>query len=142
MAEIEGAVQAAIVTKIMNVHSSQEAKINDLKGALVAGDRRALAKAITLVESRQSKDEWSATRLVNAALPLSGRALRIGLSGAPGVGKSTFVEAFGSWLTARGHRVAVLAVDPSSRRSGGSILGAHGITQGSKDRVDQAVPAA
>ena len=107
----------------MNVHSSQEAKIKDLKDALVAGDRRALAKAITLVESRQSKDEWAATRLVNAALPLSGRALRIGLSGAPGVGKSTFVEAYGSWLTAQGHRVAVLAVDPSSRRSGGSILG-------------------
>lgn len=107
----------------MNVHSSEEAKIKDLKDALVAGDRRALAKAITLVESRQSKDERAASLLVNAALPLSGSALRIGLSGAPGVGKSTFVEAFGTWLTAKGHRVAVLAVDPSSRRSGGSILG-------------------
>ncbi|MFM9862434.1 MAG: methylmalonyl Co-A mutase-associated GTPase MeaB [Micropepsaceae bacterium] len=123
MAEVEGDVQAAIVTKIMNVHSSEVAKIKDLKDALVAGDRRALAKAITLIESSRNKDEAAATELVNAALPLSGRALRIGLSGAPGVGKSTFVEAFGIWLTARGHRVAVLAVDPSSRRSGGSILG-------------------
>ncbi|NOT41483.1 MAG: methylmalonyl Co-A mutase-associated GTPase MeaB [Alphaproteobacteria bacterium] len=107
----------------MNVHSSQAAKIKDLKDALVVGDRRALAKAITLIESSRNKDEPAATQLVNAALPLSGRALRIGLSGAPGVGKSTFVEAFGTWLTGRGHRVAVLAVDPSSRRSGGSILG-------------------
>ncbi len=107
----------------MNVHSSQEAKIKDLKDALVAGDRRALAKAITLVESRLSKDEAAATQVVNFALPHAGKALCIGLSGAPGVGKSTFVEAFGTWLTERGHRVAVLAVDPSSRRSGGSILG-------------------
>ncbi len=107
----------------MNVHSSEEAKIKDLKDALVAGDRRALAKAITLVESRQSKDDAAATQVVNLALPHAGKARRIGLSGAPGVGKSTFVEAFGTWLTERGHRVAVLAVDPSSRRSGGSILG-------------------
>jgi len=107
----------------MNAHSSTDIKIKDLKDALVAGDRRALAKAITLVESRLSKDEAAATQLVNAALPHAGRAVRIGLSGAPGVGKSTFVEAFGTWLIERGHRVAVLAVDPSSRRSGGSILG-------------------
>ena len=94
-----------------------------MTAALLKGDRRALARAITLVESANPKDMGAATALVNAALPKSGRALRIGLSGAPGVGKSTFIEAFGTWLTARGHRVAVLAVDPSSRRSGGSILG-------------------
>jgi LAO/AO transport system kinase len=123
VAENSSVLQAAIVTNIMNVHSSEEAKIKDLRDALVAGDRRALAKAITLVESKRSEDEAAATRLVNAALPHTGKALRIGLSGAPGVGKSTFVEAFGTWLTARGHKVAVLAVDPSSRRSGGSILG-------------------
>ena len=123
VAEKSSVVQAAIVTIFMNAHSSEEAKIKDLKDALVAGDRRALAKAITLVESRRGKDEAAATQLVNASLPHSGKALRIGLSGAPGVGKSTFVEAFGGWATARGHKVAVLAVDPSSRRSGGSILG-------------------
>jgi LAO/AO transport system kinase len=123
VAEKSVGLQAAIVTNIMNAHSSADTKIKDLSDALVAGDRRALAKAITLVESRLAKDEAAATRLVNAALPHTGKAVRIGLSGAPGVGKSTFVEALGTWLIGKGHRVAVLAVDPSSRRSGGSILG-------------------
>jgi LAO/AO transport system kinase len=104
----------------MNVNSS--AKTKELTAGLRKGDRRALAKAITLVESTHAKDESAALALVNAALPYAGGALRIGLSGAPGVGKSTFVEAFGTWLTGQGKRVAVLAVDPSSRRSGGSIL--------------------
>ncbi len=108
---------------MMNANSSADQKIEDLAPLLAAGDRRALAKAITLVESSRPKDEAAAAALVNAALGRSGKSLRIGLSGAPGVGKSTFIEAFGTWLTARGHRVAVLAVDPSSRRSGGSILG-------------------
>lgn len=123
VAENSSILQAAIVTNIMNTHSSEEAKIKDLTDALVAGDRRALAKAITLIESRRSKDEAAAAAVVNASLPHTGKAVRIGLSGAPGVGKSTFVEALGTWLTQRGHKVAVLAVDPSSRRSGGSILG-------------------
>jgi LAO/AO transport system kinase len=107
----------------MNANSSVDPKIKELTAALQAGDRRALAKAITLVESSHAKDEAAAAALVQFALPHAGRALRVGLSGAPGVGKSTFIEAFGTWLTGRGKRVAVLAVDPSSRRSGGSILG-------------------
>lgn len=107
----------------MNANSSADPKIKELTDALRTGDRRALAKAITLVESSQAKDEAAAAALVQFALPHAGRALRIGLSGAPGVGKSTFIEAFGTWLTGQGKRVAVLAVDPSSRRSGGSILG-------------------
>jgi LAO/AO transport system kinase len=107
----------------MNANSSERAEIPALAEALVAGDRRALAKAITLVVSRRAKDEPAAAQLVDLALPHAGRALRVGLSGAPGVGKSTFIEAFGTWLTDQGKRVAVLAVDPSSRRSGGSILG-------------------
>jgi len=107
----------------MNVNTSAASKTKDLSAALLKGDRRALAKAITLVESNHAKDQSSAEALVNFALPHAGRALRIGLSGAPGVGKSTFIEAFGTWLTGKGHCVAVLAVDPSSRRSGGSILG-------------------
>jgi len=107
----------------MNANSSVDPKIKELTTALKAGDRRALAKAITLVESSHAKDEAAASALVQFALPHAGRALRIGLSGAPGVGKSTFIEAFGTWLTGQGKRVAVLAVDPSSRRSGGSILG-------------------
>ncbi len=90
--------------------------------AIISGDRRALARAITLVESGRADHRAHAAKLL-AALPLSREALRIGLSGTPGVGKSTFIESFGLMLTAQGKRVAVLAVDPSSSRSGGSILG-------------------
>ena len=90
---------------------------------VMAGDRRALARAITLVESGR-EDHRAEARALVAEVAQSGRqALRIGLSGTPGVGKSTFIEAFGCHLTAQGLRVAVLAVDPSSARSGGSILG-------------------
>ena len=88
-----------------------------------AGDRRALAKAITLVESTRADHQESAQRLLELLLPHTGRAARIGVSGVPGVGKSTFIEAFGLHLIGAGKRVAVLAVDPSSALSGGSILG-------------------
>ena len=91
--------------------------------AVIAGDRRALARAITLVESARD-DHREAARALVAEVNKAGRqALRIGLSGTPGVGKSTFIESFGCFLTAQGLRVAVLAVDPSSARTGGSILG-------------------
>ena len=90
---------------------------------LLATDRRALARAITLVESTRAADRLEAEALLTHILPYAGRAIRIGISGAPGVGKSTFIEAFGGHLTGAGRKVAVLAVDPSSRRSGGSILG-------------------
>jgi LAO/AO transport system kinase len=89
---------------------------------VVSGDRRALSRAITLVESLRADHRARASRLL-AALPRERQALRIGLSGTPGVGKSAFIEAFGLLLIAQGLRVAVLAVDPSSARSGGSILG-------------------
>ncbi len=95
--------------------------VNALSDAVIAGDRRALARAITLVES--TKDQAEAETLLTALLPHTGRAIRVGISGAPGAGKSTFIEAFGQHLTASGKRVAVFAIDPSSRRSGGSILG-------------------
>ena len=90
---------------------------------VVAGDRRALARAITLVESAREDHRAQARALVAEVGQTGRQALRIGLSGTPGVGKSTFIEAFGCALTAQGLRVAVLAVDPSSARSGGSILG-------------------
>ena len=86
-------------------------------------DRRALAKAITLIESTRSDHRAQADALLDALLPSTGKSLRIGISGVPGVGKSTFIEALGLTLIDKGHRVAVLAVDPSSTRSGGSILG-------------------
>jgi len=98
-------------------------KVNTLAQSLVNGDRRALARAITLVESTKVSDLKHSEELLTAILPRTGGSIRIGISGAPGAGKSTFIEAFGKYLTASGHRVAVLAIDPSSRRSGGSILG-------------------
>lgn len=94
----------------------------DLAQRIAARDRRALARGITLVESGRSDHRADAAALL-AALPQERQALRIGLSGTPGVGKSTFIESFGMMLTGMGLRVAVLAVDPSSSRSGGSILG-------------------
>ncbi|HEX6980576.1 MAG TPA: methylmalonyl Co-A mutase-associated GTPase MeaB [Alphaproteobacteria bacterium] len=94
-----------------------------LAQAVRDGDRRALARAITLVESTRPEHRAEAQALLSALLPATGAAVRIGISGAPGVGKSTFIEAFGLYLIEQGHRVAVLAVDPSSPRSGGSILG-------------------
>jgi LAO/AO transport system kinase len=96
--------------------------ITDMAQRIRTGERRALARAITLVESGRADHRAQATELL-AALGQDKEALRIGLSGTPGVGKSTFIESFGLMLTAQGLRVAVLAVDPSSSRSGGSILG-------------------
>jgi len=87
------------------------------------GDRRALAKAITLLESRRADHAKLGQQLLEELLPHAGRAVRLGITGTPGVGKSTFIEALGLHLLAQGHKVAVLAVDPSSPRSGGSILG-------------------
>jgi LAO/AO transport system kinase len=94
-----------------------------LAGAVVAGDRRALARAITLVESTRADHREAAAALLDEVLPRTGGATRVGISGSPGVGKSTFIETFGLHLVDDGHRLAVLAVDPTSRRSGGSILG-------------------
>jgi LAO/AO transport system kinase len=91
--------------------------------AIRAGDRRALARAITLIESTRAADRAEAEALLTSLLPHTGKSMRLGISGAPGAGKSTFIEAFGGLLTGTGKRVAVLAVDPSSQRSGGSILG-------------------
>ena len=88
-----------------------------------AVQRRAMAKAITLLESTRSEHRAQADALLTALLPHTGKALRLGISGVPGVGKSTFIEALGMFLTEQGHKVAVLAIDPSSTVSGGSILG-------------------
>ncbi len=94
-----------------------------LATALLAGDRRALARAITLIESRHPTDQLAAEALLAQILPHTGKAMRLGISGTPGVGKSSFIERFGGFLTAKGLQVAVLAIDPSSQLSGGSILG-------------------
>src|SRR6201987_6491228 len=90
---------------------------------LCAGSRAALARAITLVESRRGDHQASARDLVQALLPATGSAIRVGITGSPGVGKSTTIDVLGMYLIEHGHKVAVLAVDPSSARTGGSILG-------------------
>ena len=95
----------------------------DLAKRVREGDRSALARAITLVESKKREHREHAQELLKALLPSTGKAVRIGVTGVPGVGKSTTIDALGTYLTGKGQRVAVLAVDPSSVRSGGSILG-------------------
>lgn len=97
--------------------------IETLASGVLGGERARLAQAITLIESRKAEDRADAAHLLERLSPHAGKAHRIGVTGVPGVGKSTFIEAFGSLLTGQGHRVAVLAVDPTSGRSGGSILG-------------------
>ena len=99
------------------------ASIPTLAADLRAGSRAALARAITLIESRRGDHQAAARDLVQALLPDTGRAIRVGITGSPGVGKSTTIDVLGMSLIKRGHKVAVLAVDPSSARTGGSILG-------------------
>jgi LAO/AO transport system kinase len=105
------------------MHAADQALVAQLLGPAGPARRRALAKVITLLESTRAEHRARADVLLNALLPHAGQALRLGISGVPGVGKSTFIEALGLFLLERGHRVAVLAVDPSSSVSGGSILG-------------------
>lgn len=94
-----------------------------LAEGVLKGERAALARAITLVESRRSDHRARAQALLQSLLPRTGGAFRVGITGVPGVGKSTTIDALGTYLTEQGHKVAVLAVDPSSSRTGGSILG-------------------
>ncbi|MGI5504653.1 methylmalonyl Co-A mutase-associated GTPase MeaB [Lentzea sp. CA-135723] len=97
--------------------------VAELVKGVLDGNRGVLARAITLVESKRSDHRAKAQELLVELLPKSGNAIRVGITGVPGVGKSTFIDALGTALTEQGHRVAVLAVDPSSTRTGGSILG-------------------
>ena len=98
-------------------------KVDPLLAPLLAGDRRALAQSITLIESTRSDHRERADALLAAVLPHAGKSVRLGITGVPGVGKSTFIERFGLSLLERGRSLAVLAIDPSSKRGGGSILG-------------------
>ncbi len=97
--------------------------VEAFRRGILAGDRSVLSRAITLIESRRADDRERAEELLNALLPHAGKAHRIGVTGVPGVGKSTLIDSLGSRLVAAGHRIAVLAVDPTSVRTGGSILG-------------------
>jgi LAO/AO transport system kinase len=107
----------------MTLQTKSRAEIKSLAKNLRAGSRATLARAITLIESRRSDHQAAARELVQTLLPQTGNAVRVGITGSPGVGKSTTIDALGMFLIERGHKVAVLAVDPSSARSGGSILG-------------------
>jgi LAO/AO transport system kinase len=110
------------IVVVMSIDVSEQ-RVSDLAKAVRRGERRALAKAITLIESTRPDDRESALELIDSMIQETGQSIRIGISGTPGVGKSTFIEAFGMKLVELGLRVAVLAVDPSSTRHGGSILG-------------------
>ncbi|HMA93354.1 MAG TPA: methylmalonyl Co-A mutase-associated GTPase MeaB [Polyangiaceae bacterium] len=101
----------------------RELSVNDYVQGVLAGDRATLGRAITLVESVNPEHEQLAEQVLLQLLPHSGKAMRVGITGIPGAGKSTFIEAMGRRLTSEGHRVAVLAIDPSSATTGGSILG-------------------
>lgn len=98
-------------------------KLETLASGIRSGNMRSLAKAITLIESRSPDHSADATDLLDLLLPATGNSIRLGISGVPGVGKSTFIEALGLQLLEQGHKLAVLAVDPTSQLSGGSILG-------------------
>src|SRR5579863_9527192 len=102
--------------------SPPTAEISKLAQGIRSGDRSVLSRAITLTESKRADHRRTAAALTQALLGLTGKAIRVGITGAPGVGKSTTIDALGTMLTGKGHKVAVLAVDPSSRRTGGSIL--------------------
>ncbi len=103
--------------------AARTVKLSALAVGIKTGGRATLARAITLIESKRADHRKAAHLLVQELLPLTGKAVRLGITGAPGAGKSTTIDALGMYLTAQGHKVAVLAVDPSSTRTGGSILG-------------------
>jgi LAO/AO transport system kinase len=109
--------------RIGSLHARDVASAEDLAAAVRGGDRRALARAVTLVESTKLDHRRAAEALIEEILPATGGATRVGISGPPGAGKSTFIERLGLDGIARGHRIAVLAVDPGSKRGGGAILG-------------------
>jgi len=112
-----------MLAKGMTQFKKGKKDIASLVEGITAGDRAMLSRGITLVESSLDSDKRLAKKVIQACLPYSGKSLRIGITGVPGVGKSTFIESFGTYLIEQGKKVAVLAIDPSSKRSKGSILG-------------------
>jgi LAO/AO transport system kinase len=123
----EGVEQPPVVNskaiEKLKKHRRRHFTTEELTEGIKNGDRTLLSRAITLIESNLPEHIDQAHRIINNCLPLSGKSIRIGITGVPGVGKSTFIESFGKHLTSLGHKVAVLAIDPSSERSKGSILG-------------------
>lgn len=122
MPPLDTAVSPACLDAVRQNHHAG-CQDNDLAAGVLAGGRRALAKAITLMESTRPDHQERARQLLDRLLPHTGRSMRLGISGVPGAGKSTFIEALGHTVIDQGYKLAVLAVDPSSSMSGGSILG-------------------
>ncbi|MCX6287344.1 MAG: methylmalonyl Co-A mutase-associated GTPase MeaB [Bacteroidetes bacterium] len=120
--EQPGQINADAVKKLKSKRP-QALSTNEFVHDIRSGNRTILSKAITLIESSLHSHQHKAQEIINSCLPFSGKSIRIGITGVPGVGKSTFIEALGMYLTTQGHKVAVLAIDPSSTRSKGSILG-------------------
>lgn len=108
---------------LKHVKKVKQLEVEDYVQGILSGDRTILARAITLIESSLHKHQEMAQSVLERCLKHSGKSIRLGITGVPGVGKSSFIEVLGKMLTAKGHKVAVLAIDPSSERSGGSILG-------------------
>jgi LAO/AO transport system kinase len=119
----EGIPQPDQVSPYLKFKRKKRLSADEYVAGIVAGDRVVLSQAITLIESTAHRDIEVANKIIEKCLPYSGNSIRIGITGVPGVGKSTFIETFGKYLTAIGKKLAVLAVDPSSERSKGSILG-------------------
>lgn len=120
---VEGAKEYPDAAKLRKVPLRRKLSVEEYVDGIAKGNRMILSKAITLIESNAPKDFDKAQRVLQALLPRTGKALRIGITGVPGAGKSSFIESFGTMLCQQGYHVAVLAVDPSSTITGGSILG-------------------
>lgn len=123
LTEREGIEQPLSVNPAFKRVKKAELSVDDYVDGILSGNRTVLSRAITMIESDRPEHIDIAQNIIEKCLPYSGNSLRIGITGVPGVGKSTFIETFGGMLTAQGHKLAVLAIDPSSNRSKGSILG-------------------
>ena len=123
LTERAGVEQPMQVNPHFKRHKKVELTVDDYVKGILDGDRTILSRAITMIESENPTHIAMAQDIIERCLPHSGNSLRIGITGVPGVGKSTFIESFGGMLTAQGHKLAVLAIDPSSERTKGSILG-------------------
>jgi LAO/AO transport system kinase len=122
----DGVKQPAIVSPYLDISKLKKTPLLDTQTCIegiLNGNRVILSQAITLIESHKQEHNHLSQSIVDACIPYSGKSIRIGITGVPGAGKSTFIESFGKYLTERGHKLAVLAIDPSSERSKGSILG-------------------
>src|SRR5574344_1322177 len=119
----EGIEQPSVVNPYWQKKQKKKLSVNDFVAGITNGNRVILSRAITLIESVNPAHQAIAQEVIEKCLPFSGRSIRIGITGVPGVGKSTFIESFGKYVTSQGKQLAVLAIDPSSERSKGSILG-------------------